>query len=313
MSTTLAIQPGDFDAAMKFAEALCRSTVCPQHLKGKPIDAAMIILWGAEAGIGPMQAVYGINVIQGNPDASPELMRALIGRAGHKLEVVRLDDRGCELRLTRADTGAVIDISFTEEDAKRASLLGKGQWKSYPKAMYLARATSMLGRAGAADVVAGLSYTHEEVTSFAGDGAAPLRPDEFPDPLAAEAAVAEAAAVPLANDEQRAAIADLCKELGLTATAYADTIEKGYGVRKTAALTEEEADEVIARLDTAALAKRDDVVTRAEGRPGKKSELTEAIEAAGQETEDFDDPLSDPTGPPPGADADPFAIDGEGE
>jgi hypothetical protein len=211
MSTHLAIQPGDLDAALRFAEALVRSSVCPQHLRGKPIDAAMIILWGAEAGIGPLQSVYGINVIQGNPDASPELMRALIARAGHKLEVPRLDDRGCEMRLTRADTGAVMEVAFTEEDAKRAGLLGKGQWKSYPKAMYLARCTSMLGRAGAADAIAGLSYTHEEVTSFAGDGTEPepLGPSELPDPLAAEAIAAEAKELVPVPDAKRQVL-DAC-------------------------------------------------------------------------------------------------------
>lgn len=201
----LAIQPGDLDGAMRFADVLCRSSVCPQHLRGKPADAAMIILWGAEAGIGPLQAVYGINVIQGNPDASPELMRALIARAGHKLEVTRLDDKGCELRLTRADTGAVVEVAFLEDDAKRAGLLGKGQWKSYPKAMYLARCTSMLGRAGAADAIAGLSYTHEEVSSFAGTGSEPepLGPSELPDPLEAEAIAAAAAQVVLAGEAKK--------------------------------------------------------------------------------------------------------------
>jgi len=241
----LAIQPGDLDGAMRFAEVLTRSSVCPQHLRGKPADAAMIILWGAEAGIGPLQATYGINVIQGNPDASPELMRALIARAGHKLEVPRLDDRGCELRLTRADTGAVVEVAFTEEDAKRAGLLGKGQWKSYPKAMYLARCTSMLGRAGAADAIAGLSYTHEEVSSFAGDGTEPepFGPSELPDPLEAEAIAAAAAqSVPAGEAKQR-----LIEAVG----GDVDRAKELWAERGSDPIAVDELDELLARAKSA--------------------------------------------------------------
>lgn len=243
----LAIQPGDLDGAMRFADVLCRSSVCPQHLRGKPADAAMIILWGAEAGIGPLQAVYGINVIQGNPDASPELMRALIARAGHKLEVTRLDDRGCELRLTRADTGAVVEVAFLEEDAKRAGLLGKGQWKSYPKAMYLARCTSMLGRAGAADAIAGLSYTHEEVTSFAGTGSEPepFGPSELPDPLEAEAIAAQAeASVPAGEAKKR-----LLEAVG----GDIERAKEMWGERGSNAIAVDELDELLTQAKSAAV------------------------------------------------------------
>lgn len=117
---------------------------------------------------------------------------------------------------------------------------------------------------------------------------------------------------------QRQRIGILRRELGLDDDTYRATLRKDFGVESSTELAEHEATQVIARLERALVKRAEvsaaDVVARAEGRPGR-SELTEAIEAAGQEpeVEDFDDPLSDPTGPPPGADADPFAIDGEGE
>jgi hypothetical protein len=54
------------------------------------------------------------------------------------------------------------------KDAQQAGLAGRGAWKTYPRAMLLARATSELCRMIFADVVAGLSYTPEEASSIAG-------------------------------------------------------------------------------------------------------------------------------------------------
>jgi preprotein translocase subunit SecD len=54
------------------------------------------------------------------------------------------------------------------EDAKMAGLANKNNWKTYPRAMLLARATSELCRIVFPDIIAGLSYTPEEVSSIEG-------------------------------------------------------------------------------------------------------------------------------------------------
>jgi len=68
----------------------------------------------------------------------------------------------------RADTGSEATVSWSMKDAQLAGLAGRGAWKTYPRAMLLARATSELCRMLFADVVAGLSYTPEEAASIAG-------------------------------------------------------------------------------------------------------------------------------------------------
>ena len=52
---------------------------------------------------------------------------------------------------------------FTIDDAKAMKLTGKGNWATMPRAMLMARVTSLLGRALFADVLLGMEYTPEEL------------------------------------------------------------------------------------------------------------------------------------------------------
>jgi hypothetical protein len=126
------------------------------------------VLYGAELGLGPMQSLNSIHVIEGRTAMSPELMRAMVARHGHRIDVVENSATACEVKGIRSDTGSTATVRWTMEDAKLAGLAGKNNWKTYPRAMLLARATSELCRIVFPDVIAGLSYTPEEVSSIAG-------------------------------------------------------------------------------------------------------------------------------------------------
>jgi hypothetical protein len=63
------------------------------------------------------------------------------------------------------------------DDAKRAGLAGKNNWRSYPRAMLLARATAELCRALFPDVLAGISHTIEELAD-GDDVDRPLEPED---------------------------------------------------------------------------------------------------------------------------------------
>jgi len=150
----------------KLSETLCSTNFVPDSFRGKPAETLAAILYGRELGIGPMQALQQINVIKGKPSASPELMRALVRRAGHSIATIESTPETCVLEGKRADDGTIERSTFTIADARTAGLAGGGAWKTYPKAMLLARATSQLCRSLFADVISGISYTPEELTSI---------------------------------------------------------------------------------------------------------------------------------------------------
>lgn len=158
--------PSTWEASWRLAQRISSTPFVPGALRGRPEAVLACVLYGAELGLGPMQSLQAINCIDGRVAAAPELMRALIARHGHRLDIVDATDEHVTLSGRRADTGATATVTWSTADAQRAGLLGKGAWKTYPRAMLLARATSELARMLFADVIAGLSYTPEEVTSI---------------------------------------------------------------------------------------------------------------------------------------------------
>jgi hypothetical protein len=173
---------------VELSQAICQSAMVPTTLRNKPGEVLAVIMYGAELGIGPMQALQQINFIEGKPSTSPELMRALIRKAGHVLKITQSNTR-CVIVGIRGDTHEEGKTDFTIDDAITAGLCyldDKGivrarsrenkplPWEKYTRDMLLARATSRIARMMFSDVVAGLSYTPEEVESFT------IRDDEPP-------------------------------------------------------------------------------------------------------------------------------------
>lgn len=126
--------------------------------------AVAIALKGRELGIAPMHAFAHINVIQGKPCISAELMLALILRniPGSKVEIERYEADGCTLLATRPGNKPA-RFTFDHGDAKAAELLGKDNWRKYPRAMFRSRAISEMARSVFPDAIMGCSYTPEEM------------------------------------------------------------------------------------------------------------------------------------------------------
>lgn len=146
------------------AEVLVSSGFLPAAIR-TPEQAITIMQTGAELGLGPMQALRSIHVINGKPVMAAELMAALVYQRvpGAYLKIVKLSGTECAIHAARpGERDEPTEVIFTWEDAQRAGLTGKGPWKAYPRAMLRSRAMSEACRAVFPDAVMGV-YTPEEM------------------------------------------------------------------------------------------------------------------------------------------------------
>jgi hypothetical protein len=135
----------------------------PKGLRGKPAEIAACILTGREVGIGPMESLSKIHVIDGRPAMSAELMRSLVMRDGHEITYPTLTDDKVTAKGKRAGSDTWTEVTWTMKDAQRIGVSGRDTWKKYPRQMLSARATSELCRLLFPDALGGISYTPEEL------------------------------------------------------------------------------------------------------------------------------------------------------
>lgn len=150
--------------AWPIAQQIARTEFVPAALRGKPEAVLACIMTGHELGIGAMQSLAKIHVIDGRPAMAAELMRAVILQHGHEFWIEESSNTRVTVGGQRAGSTRETKITWTLDDAQRAGLKGRGNWQKYPRAMLLARATAELARAMFADVLAGISYTVEELS-----------------------------------------------------------------------------------------------------------------------------------------------------
>lgn len=168
MTDLVPYQPADTLAvaedSWKLAAKIAGTPFVPTAFRGKPEAVLAAMLTGHEIGVGPMQALSKIHVIEGKPSMSSELMRAIVLRAGHEIWIEESTTTRVTVVGQRADSSRETRITWTMDDAKRAKLDGRDNWRKYPRAMLTARATAEVCRAIFPDVLAGISYTVEELT-----------------------------------------------------------------------------------------------------------------------------------------------------
>jgi hypothetical protein len=107
----------------------------PKGLRGKPAEIAACILTGREVGIGPMESLSKIHVIDGRPAMSSELMRSLVMRDGHEITYAVLTEDKVTAKGRRAGSQEWTEVTWTMKDAQRIGVAGRDTWKKYPRQM----------------------------------------------------------------------------------------------------------------------------------------------------------------------------------
>lgn len=177
-------QPDALGGAMSLAKQMAQSTLIPKALQGKPGDVLVVLLTGKEFGLGPMQALRGIHVVEGKAVMAADLM---VGLCVARREVcafftlVESTAHKATYRTQRVGAPAPVEMTWTIEQAKAAGLAGKNNWRAYPDAMLRARCASALARVVFPDLLAG-TYDPEELGQplFSEPAPAPVRETEPP-------------------------------------------------------------------------------------------------------------------------------------
>ena len=157
----------NFSHWMNVAQKLSASDMIPKGYKGKPMDILLSIEMGQQVGLGMMQALQSIAVINGMPSMYGDAPLAVC-QSHPSFEYIKEeailkgnDVQGyrCTVKRRNNDEHTVI---FTVDDAKKANLWGKqGPWSQYPSRMLQMRARGFALRNTFPDALKGIHIAEE--------------------------------------------------------------------------------------------------------------------------------------------------------
>lgn len=141
-------------------------------------EAALKFLFCYENGLALSAANTGLYIVNGRIAAQSNIIAAQIRRhPNYDYRIKALDDHGCTIEILRRDpvSGEMRvegEASFTEQDAVKAGLANKDNYRGYPSDMFFNRALARAQRRFAPDVFSQSVYMPEEMglaTDDAGD------------------------------------------------------------------------------------------------------------------------------------------------
>ena len=235
MSTEISTTPArglalsTFDDAWRFWQMVAKTDFAPKDFKGKPEACMLAGQHGAELGLGPMQSLQCIAVVNGRPTVWGDAALALV-QSSSVCEFVAEHAEGdgdamvatCEAKRRGYPKSTV--VRFSVADAKKAGLWGKtGPWTQYPKRMLQLRARGFALRDAFPDALKGLvtaeeaqDYPTPEVTITQARPTPEVRPkfeaDDRADPVAVARATIDATSDIPKLDALRARIDQRLKE-----------------------------------------------------------------------------------------------------
>lgn len=221
--------PESIAEAIYWARTLVMASLLPPALRDKRTgefkvaDVVLLIAYGAELDLSPLQAINAIYVVNGRPHISAQLWAHRIRSKRHTFEVsVEKNAEGLPQAATaylkRHDDGTEHSVTFTLADAARAGLCGikdgkavardsNGRpqpWELYTERMLVCRASSHCGRFGAPEAVLGFAIKGEEFNEMEPD-------DDFDEFVSKRAVTGPRPALEPKVDEQAEELAALAE------------------------------------------------------------------------------------------------------
>lgn len=157
---------GEWAATIKIANEIAGTEFVPTSYRNNPASVVAAILTGREMGIGPMQSLKQIHMIDGRAAFSAELMLAQMRKGGVVILASESTRERAMIHARRRDTGEEATVEWTIGEAKDAGLLGKKGWEKYPADMLWARCVGRLARRLGSDLLNGMVYSSEEMQDW---------------------------------------------------------------------------------------------------------------------------------------------------
>ena len=154
--------PQTWEQLYNFAKEISQTDFAPKDMRNKP--GAVLAAWqkGQEVGLGPMAALQSICIINGRPSIHSAGYWSII--VNHPLceefselaphEALEKGYGECTIR--RRGLKQPVTRRFTMEEAKKAELINKDNWKHYPGDMLMHRARHRAGDAAIPEAAQGL-------------------------------------------------------------------------------------------------------------------------------------------------------------
>jgi len=173
-----AFEPSDLEQVRALAKSLRGSCAVPMISRGRGSDNRMLpkepmsepdivglLMLGRSLGLGTMQALNGIYIVEGRPTLAANTMLALVRRSAlcESFDFETSTPDRCVV-VTKRRGAKPARVEWTIEMAKRAGVFQRqsSPWLTYPQAMLRARAISDICRMVYGDVLLGL-YSTEEI------------------------------------------------------------------------------------------------------------------------------------------------------
>jgi hypothetical protein len=177
----LTMSVGDTGFTMSgLAEIFVQSGFFAKDVKSQS-QAIVKILYGRELGLSPIKAMLGIYMVEGRPEVAAAILGGIIKKSGrYDYREKELTTTACAIEFYRtnpaADTNESIGIArFTWEDAQRAGLASKFNWKQYPEDMLWARALARGIRRYCPDAIGVPVYVQGEISDSIASNGIPAR------------------------------------------------------------------------------------------------------------------------------------------
>lgn len=208
-------------AANQLAKALATTAFVPEAMR-EPGNATAAILMGDELGLSPLAALRSIYVVHGTPALYARSMVALALSKGHAIWTESSSEQGVVVCGHRAGSEHVERSEWTIQRASKAGYTTNKKYASNPQEMLYSKAAAEIARKVAADVLAGIPYSVEDLemdeeptTTVTRESRQRIKREKVQPP---EPEIEEPETEPTdeRSDEQRAMMFALLTDLGIT-------------------------------------------------------------------------------------------------